>query len=951
MNVPTSSSRQRGLLRALKVTLGHTVIHALNVVLYLFMALLALVAGLLIFILTRDDIPLPDFLLRRIEARCAAAGADVTFSRARLDLHGNLLINDLRLQPARFGEPVLEARMVFLNFDELFLAAGMIELSQVRAEDVTIYCPSTLSPSGGPFPLARIAGLFAERSGRAWDVNGILLQAGPLHVVAHGTFVPPTRGRPEGPPPDPDELVNQFARLAPQIARALQPLDTLAEARVEVVFRVERSGEIQAAIEGSAGSWMRAGICEVDQLQASTLLRSRKGVIDPFVIQARASRFAREDGIIVERPALLAHWDAPLDLKRPMPSGVLASAARVQHPKIAVTAPAVAIVTADYPRVAGALTVDLAGEPLDLRIAGDANSRSGEVEIRGAFGAHWLEEASRIQGRDLTYYADIKQAPDFWAKASIGDGLVWRQAEFRAVSGPIVARRVALDRARVHGIVVPEGVTIDHLEIGKGDQGGLGTYTDAFATRDHRLLLRGSMRPLMISGWFSGWWERFWSDFTFDGPPPEFDIDVAGNWNVQGSDIVHGRGKAWKGSMRGVAYDFLDTRFFIKMDYYDLYQATVIRPEGRVAGEVQLQFTPPQRDPARVRFAFDSTADLVELATIFGKGGNELLAPYRYTTPPTTHVAGVVTNHAGAFDTRLDVSIESPAEFRYYDFPVSTISTDVKIHNTRVEIPRLLAGYGGGTLRASAVVENGIIALHGSLEDASYDSATRIFNDFLDRRSPPPAEEKDPAGLTAHAPGGRLDLGVDARGPLTTFDAYEGQGSLRISEANLGSVRIFGLLSDLMGSISPKLGSLRFHEANSTFKIQRDRVAFPDLRITGRTAALETEGTYYINSRNLDFRARLYPLGESGNAITQLFDFVLGPVSYLLEMRLTGTMRKPNWSLSRLPFAPKPVVDEGTSSPTATTPPPSPTPAPEPSAAPQAASPDAGSPPPPPTPP
>jgi len=911
--VPASTPprRQRGPVRLLKVALRHTAIHALNVALYLFMAALALLAGLLIFLLSRDDVPVPDFLLRRLEARLAQAGVEATFSRARLDIHGGVLINDLRLEPRRFGEPVLEARMVFLNFDELFLAAGMIELREARIEDVTVYCPSALSPSGERLPLLRIAGASLERAGRAWKLHGLLAETGPLHVAVHGTITPPTARDPVRAPLQPGALLDAFARTAPQVARALEPLKEWTEPRADIAFEVARSGEITVAIEASAAGWERPGVAVAEEIALATRLTYAGTRLAPFDVQVRAARISRPDGLALEAPAALVHWEALDDFKRPLPATVTAAAARVVHPKATVLAPTATVATEAYPVLEGTLAFRLAGESLEVRARGDAATRAAGIELRGRFGRDWLAEASRVLGRDVTYYAAIEQAPDLWVRATLGEGGRWTRAEFRGLSGPITARGVALDRARIHGTADPAGVALDHLEISRGEEGGRGTYSDTFATREHRLLLRGAMRPRLISPWFSGWWDRFWADFTFDGPPPEFDIDVTGNWNIPGSDVVHGRGRVRQGAMRGIRYDELDTRFFVRMNYYDLYQASVVRPEGRVDGEVQLHFRPPQRDAVRTSFAFESTADLVELARIFGKGGENLLASYRYTVPPRATVRGVVANDAGRFDTVLDIGIESPEEFRYEDFPVSSISTDVKIHNTRVDITRLVAGYAEGTLRATAVADAGILTVDASLADASYDDATRIFNEFLDRRSPPPPEERDPAGLSAQRPGGRLSLGVAARGPITTFDAYEGQGSLRITEANLGSVRIFGLLSDLLGSISPKLGSLRFNEANSGFRIQRERVSFPDLKITGRTAALETEGTYYINSRNLDFRARLYPLGESGGAITQLFDFVLGPVSYLLEMRLTGTLRKPAWSLSRMPFAPRPVVDEG----------------------------------------
>jgi hypothetical protein len=217
-----------------------------------------------------------------------------------------------------------------------------------------------------------------------------------------------------------------------------------------------------------------------------------------------------------------------------------------------------------------------------------------------------------------------------------------------------------------------------------------------------------------------------------------------------------------------------------------------------------------------------------------------------------------------------------------------------------VELPTVRATYAGGDLNASAVVDQGKLTFFGTLADANFSDSIRIFSDFLDRTSPPPADAKPDAdpndSLAAELEGGRLNLQMSASGQVEDFQSYEGTGTMRITEAELGKVKLFGLLADVLGSIGLKVGVLNFHTAESSIEVKHEHLIFPDMRITGDTGALEPKGEYNLDKESLDFRARLYPLRASNGTLTQIFGVMLDPFSNFFEVRLTGSLAKPRWA-------------------------------------------------------
>ncbi len=923
---PPPGRFRRGLHVIVHRGCGHAwgVVHnCINLVL---LALVLVVATLLL----RDELPVPGFIRTRLESELAARGFDLTFRHAQVDATARILAEDVTIAPQRFGGAILSAGRVFVEFDRLKLLAGHIELISLQAEDVHLICPPSLSPSGSATTLVEIASLRLRQHAGVWRMPGLVAAIGPVNVVAHGLFntrsperTAPTTAAPH-PLPGLDHMLDQFAQLAPRVVREFTRLDALREPRLQVSFEGAVHQPVVIDLALTAAGWRDERVGELHGVQAHThITLGGDPTTAPVKLTARIEHAMRPHLLAADGVELNAEWLAFPTKENYLPWQVHVAATRVQHEKGTITAPVLAVFPLAFPLVDVVASTVVEGEPISVIAEGDVRTRSGTIGVHGSAGGAWLQRASTILGRDVTYYATITTPPDFAVHATFANDFQLDGVDFRVVCPPLIARHVALDRARVRGHLSRDALHVDHLEFSRGDESSVGAYDSDFHDRDYRFRLRGSVRPLSIASWFGPWWGRFWHGYDFRGAAPDFDIDAHGNWLRPEPVLVTGSGRAEDVVIRGVPCDAVRTHLFIRPNYFDLFDATIMRPEGRVDGSVKLRFLRGDSTPVWEDFAFSSNADLVALAHIFGPGGDALLAPYRYTVPPEVSLVGTVAREDDTYDVQLQLALNTGDEFRYLDFPLSWLTTRAIIHNRHVALPEIYAGYAHGVLTGSATVNDGQLDFDAKLANADFDLATKIYSEYVDRNFPTPPEKVEPGSIVREDYGGKLTLTLAANGPITDLKAFDGTGDVELSDAKLYQLRVIGIFSDLFGS---GLGTFGFTNAKGAFEVMHDKIHFPSLRVTGRTARLDANGYYSLQDRSIDFRVRMEALRESSGFLTKILGVVINPLTNLLfEAHLTGTLRNPKRNVDFLaphvtvqpepPRAPPPVppANAGTS--------------------------------------
>jgi hypothetical protein len=161
-------------------------------------------------------------------------------------------------------------------------------------------------------------------------------------------------------------------------------------------------------------------------------------------------------------------------------------------------------------------------------------------------------------------------------------------------------------------------------------------------------------------------------------------------------------------------------------------------------------------------------------------------------------------------------------------------------------------------------------------------------------------DEQAPANreLLKRASGGKLQISLAAAGPPSDLTLMEGQGNLLLTGAELGEIHLFGLLSQVLSGLSLNFSSLKLDTMRTSFRLANGLAHFPDLRVSGSTAVIEGKGDYRLKEQTLDFTARLKPYEENRNLFTAAIGIVINPLTSILELRLTGPIQKPNWSIS-----------------------------------------------------
>jgi len=158
------------------------------------------------------------------------------------------------------------------------------------------------------------------------------------------------------------------------------------------------------------------------------------------------------------------------------------------------------------------------------------------------------------------------------------------------------------------------------------------------------------------------------------------------------------------------------------------------------------------------------------------------------------------------------------------------------------------------------------------------------------------------AGQPTNRHEGRVHLALDISGDVPEPDGWPGlagTGSLTIREGRLLRIPLFGGLSSLLQKIYPGLGFSEQNLLEATLRFADGAVHSADLRLAGSMLSLSAKGSYAWRDE-LDFDIKVHPFRDG--SIASVVRIVTLPLTYILELRLTGPLRDPRWSAANLPL-------------------------------------------------
>lgn len=546
------------------------------------------------------------------------------------------------------------------------------------------------------------------------------------------------------------------------------------------------------------------------------------------------------------------------------------------------------------------MTSLLADEAWNVRASVDPAKGSGSVDVSGKVYHPLLRAVGARLGRDLNALLSPEQPADIRLRAELADGWKLARATGALSVAKVDVRGVKLDGASALISYDGHTVWVEDIVLKQGESIARGTYWMDRTTLDYRFLLGGKLRPVGISGWFGGWWPRFWSNFAFDAAAPAANVDVRGRWKTARETSVFISVDGKLPVVRNVAFDRVRTTLFIRPQFYDAIELIANRPEGDARGRFTRSVGEDDRDWLSLDFAAEGSVDVHEVAKIFGPEGISIVEPFVFEKPPHLKIIGRLEGPKSAQGKHesVNVNIDGTGPFTFFNFPLSNLRSRVHVRDDDLHLPELAFGFANGEVKATAKVsgkgEARTLTFDGKLVNASLGEAIRTLENFGAQRrgeKPPPTSR-----FQQRVAMGRLDLSAKASGLYTQTYSYTGKGQAELRGAELAEINLLGALSQaLRGNSLLGFTSWSLDTARADFSIERERLVFPELTITGPSAKLEGKGFYALDAKAMNFNAKFYPYDQGKTLLASAVDLVLTPVSAALELKLSGSLENPRW--------------------------------------------------------
>ncbi len=867
---------------------------------WLFLA--ALLVGQ-IHLLSSRRVPIPDPLRRVVEQRLAPLGLQLKFGRARMNLTGRFVLEDVRLGSTDIPAPLATARYVYLRLDPWDLLAGRFTLQDVRVSGLDLYLTAPHSPSGKDESPATNIDFALRPLGREIEVSHLTgyIRNVPVHVSGR-LQIPAAASADTSPHEKTDNVVAAYLGVAERMIAADTWLAALESPRLKL-----RLNPTALTVDFYS-----------DAIDLRAIPGSPDGKLAAVRAQARIplNRHPRPSPVTIT--GTIASIDLPHDIAaRDLslriqgmsggPGGFTARSLDLQLASLNWRKIETGSLAASATRPAGdAISVDasfsLAGSPWRL---------TGNVEPRGGTGRLWLEGfvddatlafAGNQIDRDLSSLLDPVHPAPLQAAASFGPGWKLAEATGRLHSGPVRVGLAHLDETGTEFIYDGVHVLCDHLVLRQGESLAHGSYEMDTRTMDFRFLLTGGLRPAGIEGWFREWWSNFWSTFDFSRALPVADVDVRGRWGDLTATRVFVQAEGAGTGLKGIAFDRVRTRLFLRPHWFDILHFNVLQSGQEADGWLSRSLDLESDTWRHMEFAVDSALPLETISALFKAESATLLAPYRFTTPPSLKLSGRVDSPASprGKHEHIDIGLSSSGAMTYHDFPLSELKFEANLRDDRIDLPMIAVNFAEGQANGKARVwkadDGQRLAFDIALANANLGAVTQAI--ALVQPSAAPATDKASEAARERQERiekGRLAFNLAAEGRYEDFYSFKGTGRAAITGTELAQLNLFGPLSEVLRGPYISFGSFSLTIVDAPFELDGDRLRFENLRITGPSALLQAQGNYRLRDGRLDFGVKVHPFGESPSVVGSAVGFVLSPLSAALEVKLLGTLTTPSW--------------------------------------------------------
>lgn len=885
----------------------------------------ATLAGLL-YISLAKELPVPGFVLRRVEAGLARANLGIKFGRARFDPTGKILLENVSLRLKQFEEPLITSRLVYLRRSFWSALAGQPVPDEIRLEGAVLQLPAMLSPSGVVDPLIHDLAVTLRHDDHLWQIDQFTCRIGRLTVTARGDFVVPAR--PAGAAPwSLEEITARFLQASRRVALGIHQLDAFEDPALTVrLDRAEGIGNTATLLftaQGARQPWDQP--LTLGPLAATATMRLDGPGARPLRLLAAARSAAYRGEIAADNVrAVLTAQVAPENYACRL-TEVLAAAGRVTADTEPVLGPVLRADLTQWPEVHASAEVQIGGEFLAAEVEARLAEQSARIRAEGRGAPEFINGVlARHTPRAAPYFV-FGDPVAFRAEVTLDPGWKFASLAGRVNAGRLDSHGVKITAARGRIDIAGMSFLAHDARVELGDNFATGSYWMNFATTDYRMLLAGRLRPVEINGWFrSDWWLNFWRDhFAFPATPPGADVEVAGRWRDPGRTVYFGRADTGAATVLGADFESAHTLIFLRPNFTHALELTAARAGGaqRIDGTFKRFTDGNSRETSRLEFTADSSLGTEIYRRVAGGKADALLDNLRFARPPRVQAQGAIEGRWPGAQPNLSFTGRAEGGLTFYGFPLDTVQVaggitgpDFRLDDIRFTVA---GGTGAGKAAMDGPAEARRLGFDVHVNGADLARTIRAVELYQANRAGVPPGPVSESRFMKRASGGRLDVALSAQGRPGDLASFAGNGNAALTGTELGEIHLFGLLSQVLSKLSLNFSSLKLDAARTSFRLEAARLHFPDLKITGPSAVIDARGDYRFASNALDFTAKFKPFEETRNPLTAVLGIVITPITSILELKLSGLLSNPDWSIVVGPSAPppSPAAAPGTANP------------------------------------
>jgi hypothetical protein len=448
-----------------------------------------------------------------------------------------------------------------------------------------------------------------------------------------------------------------------------------------------------------------------------------------------------------------------------------------------------------------------------------------------------------------------------------------------------------------------------------------GSYFENLQTHEFRLSAHGNLDPGVLNPYLGEWWQPLWQFIVVQGQWPQADAEFSGNWNRPwwAKDLfvyVQVAGPR----VQGVPMDSIRVRVIQRPEYIAAYDIVAHATNGGdLSGAMIWAINSSNSHIVEQRYFFDSTLPLATVAALTGPQVANIVRPLDSPVPPILQVdqrTGTAFNpQPNAVSTKVRADFSGP--FHAFNVPLDRASIDAMDVGGVTTIRHLDFGMAGGSALAEATVNHTddtpqlkFTLLLQNARQADFLAALGQFGTDVNASQPgsnPNASNPASAMGNGSVLGGLdhpglLDLTLGGQFVFGEANSFLGEGQVRIHDAQLGQLQMFGRLSKFLADTKIPLGDFDLHSAQSDLQIAQQYLRLPNLVITGPSARIQAAGIYNFSSGELDFNALVFPIGQWDAFLLKQIATAANPFVNTVTLQLHGNINKPAWAISMNPL-------------------------------------------------